>query len=135
MYAHLSLISVKKGQKISRGQKIGLSGNTGYSFGPHLHFTVYYTAGLEIKTVTKNQPGCFVSPQKYKLPLASINAYVDPFMYLPKPEFSRLRPVGYGDSNSHVLELQNMLTYQNIFPRHEDIDGSFGPLTEKYLRV
>lgn len=135
MYAHLSKISIKKGQKISRGQKIGLSGNTGYSFGSHLHFTVYYSAGLEIKTITKNKLGCYISPQKYKLPLAPINAYADPFNYLPKPIFSRLKPVKFGDKNNYVRELQNMMTYENIFPKSLDIDGDFGPETEKYLKI
>lgn len=37
-YMHLSKFNVKKGQKISVGQIIGYSGNTGQSTGPHLHF-------------------------------------------------------------------------------------------------
>lgn len=45
-YAHLSkdgaLVSV--GDTVSRGQKIGISGNTGYSKGPHLHFMVIKAA-------------------------------------------------------------------------------------------
>jgi murein DD-endopeptidase MepM/ murein hydrolase activator NlpD len=39
-YAHLSKINVKKGQKVTVGQKIGAVGSTGYSTGPHVHFEV-----------------------------------------------------------------------------------------------
>ena len=51
-YAHLSNITVSPGQSVKQGQVIGQAGNTGYSFGAHLHF------GLMIN-------GSWVDPLKY----------------------------------------------------------------------
>lgn len=38
LYGHLNSISVSTGQTVSRGQRVGSMGNTGYSFGCHLHY-------------------------------------------------------------------------------------------------
>lgn len=41
MYAHLSSFAVKKGDRVAAGQRIGFSGSSGNSTGPHLHFELH----------------------------------------------------------------------------------------------
>lgn len=53
LYAHLSKIEVNKGQQVLRGQQIGLAGNTGNSFGSHLHFEVWQNGA-------RHNPLCFL---------------------------------------------------------------------------
>jgi len=77
LYAHLSVIKVTAGQNVGTGDIIGYSGNTGYSTGPHLHFTVYATQGVQI--MTRKSAVCKGS---YTMPIASLNAYLNPLSYL-----------------------------------------------------
>jgi len=53
IYAHLQLdtVRVRPGQRVSRGEYIANSGNTGYSSGPHLHFVVLRNAGLKSESL------------------------------------------------------------------------------------
>jgi murein DD-endopeptidase MepM/ murein hydrolase activator NlpD len=46
LYAHLHTATAKVGQRLNQGDKLGLVGSTGYSTGPHLHFTVYKNGKL-----------------------------------------------------------------------------------------
>jgi hypothetical protein len=54
-FAHASKILVREGQRVSRGQRIALVGNTGLATGPHLHYEVHVN-------------GRAVDPLRYVLP-------------------------------------------------------------------
>ena len=82
LYAHLSFINVQKGQIVSTGSQIGFSGKTGYSTGPHLHFTVFASEAVKI-----------FGPREYRskicgtylvIPYAPLAGYLNPLDYLPK---------------------------------------------------
>jgi murein DD-endopeptidase MepM/ murein hydrolase activator NlpD len=45
LYGHLSSIAVRVGQRLERGDRVGLVGSTGRSTGPHLHYSVFRNGG------------------------------------------------------------------------------------------
>jgi murein DD-endopeptidase MepM/ murein hydrolase activator NlpD len=53
VYAHLRAngVLVRVGEKVQAGQQIGVSGNTGYTTGPHLHFVVQVNRGMRIESI------------------------------------------------------------------------------------
>ncbi len=69
LYAHMSRIDVKAGQKVKRGQKLGLVGSTGSSTGPHCHYEVHLK-GKQVNPIHYVMDG--LSPTEYqKLVLAA----------------------------------------------------------------
>lgn len=80
MYAHLSNIGVSAGASIATGELIGHSGNTGYSTGPHLHFTVYNSQGVQVVKLGdyKSVTNC----PEAAIPVAPRDAYLSPLSYL-----------------------------------------------------
>ena len=53
LYAHLAPggTSVAAGDRVRRGQRIGTSGNTGFSGGPHLHFVLQANRGMRLEAI------------------------------------------------------------------------------------
>ncbi len=62
-YLHLSKILVRKGQKVTRGQRIGLSGKSGRVTGPHLHYELI-VRGRPVNAMTANIPMATSVPRK-----------------------------------------------------------------------
>jgi hypothetical protein len=76
LYAHLDSVYVKNGQKVAKGQEIGYMGNTGNSYGGHLHFEVWKD-----------------------------NNRIDPYSYLDKDLFDSVTPTVSRDENKDQLKV------------------------------
>ena len=59
LYAHLRPegVLVRVGQRVRQGQQIGLSGNTGFTSGPHQHFAVQVNRGMNLLSIPFRMPG------------------------------------------------------------------------------
>ena len=71
LYAHLSKIPdhIRPGRQVKRGERLGLSGNTGLSKAPHLHYEVHDMEGRRLNPIRFFAPS--MTPQQYKALLAA----------------------------------------------------------------
>ena len=70
LYAHLSKIPdhIQPGRRVKRGERIGLSGNTGLSAAPHVHYEVHDLEGGRLNPIRFFAPS--MTPQQYRALLA-----------------------------------------------------------------
>lgn len=74
-YCHMKSRAVQKGQTVKAGDKLGVMGNTGYSFGAHLHFEVRAADG-KTKVSPETVLGIPNKTGKYALPQLSADLAV-----------------------------------------------------------
>ena len=82
LYSHLSSIGVSTGQGVATGDVIGNSGMTGYATGPHLHFGVYASAGVQIMSLGQYRNTGGSGCTNAVMPVAPKDAYLNPMSYL-----------------------------------------------------
>ena len=81
LYAHLSRIDVKKGQRIEQGQHVGAVGSTGWSTGPHLHFEFRVRGAhqdpLRIAKASESAPLDAASSEQFAAVARTVQAKLD----------------------------------------------------------
>ena len=103
-------VTVKKGEKVKKGQVIGYMGNTGHSFGAHDHFEVRNTKDERIDPTP----------------------YID--ADLPNIKFNLTRTLKKGCKGNDVKELQKILVSKGYSCGKYGSDGSFGNDTLKAVK-
>jgi len=97
-YLHLNRFIVKRGQRVKRGQKIALSGNTGRSTGPHLHYELHIK-GRAVNAVRAKIPMAASIPKEkqeaFRAKVGQLNAFMD------HPEQNQIAHIG--DQESETL--------------------------------
>lgn len=105
VYAHLSKAVVVEGQAVRAGQLIGLGGNTGSSFGAHLHLTLKKEGATE--SGKTHYPYDIINPRPYLLPFSGggeqpeppEDAYMKVQVHSPEVGFLNVRAAPYVSSD------------------------------------
>jgi len=121
VYYHLDKVQCKVGDKVTRGQQIGLAGNTGTtSIGAHLHFQVSY------KGVTKDPTGMY--PTQPNGPVTGI----------PETKDSTYKGLQYTlvpNSDSNVAKFKSLLEETKTFMEKELLDRAMILITNQAFKL
>lgn len=103
LYGHLSQVNVKVGDRVSAGELIGLSGNTGHSTGPHVHIQMIADNGANVDpTVAAN----IVSAGRPGI-IDRINDFADWFVGKEASIVVKPATSAFGDFAHHIVTLIN----------------------------
>lgn len=121
LYAHLSSATVRPGARIRKGQQIGISGNTGNTSGPHLHYE------------ERVHPYGYSDHRAPRLDLllssaVNLNLVVDAFRKDPD------RPQGQGLHPRMVRTVEQALLAEGLLPAGYATDGYAGTITREAYR-
>lgn len=135
LYAHLDKVYVKKGDIVKKGQEIGYMGNTGNSYGAHLHFEVRNTKDVRIDPTQYLEADLpvikyvSVPVKKIEQTIKAGQDFLNDY-YSEKCGFSKLildGSFGPASIKAWVMAMQYEL---NCLGANLDIDGSFGSASQ-----
>jgi murein DD-endopeptidase MepM/ murein hydrolase activator NlpD len=92
-FGHLSLINVKKGDRVKVGQTVAYTGNTGRSTAPHLHVSLYAGVDANGKNPVEviGAPSATCAGVSLVQPRAPREAYLNPLDYMPKASYNMFK--------------------------------------------
>lgn len=134
-YWHLKSFAVEVGEHVNVGTVLGISNNTGYSSGNHLHFEggpMVKDAGGHVKEtfVQGNIVGA-IDIEPY-----FIGQYAQDAVVPPKPPFRHFfaYDMQFGDRRNDVVALQDALKIDSVFPKNIISTGYYGYITKESIR-